>query len=459
MAQQIVVTFQGEGSGVEHLTWAQWSSWASMVHGGGTVEWTGGTMPLEAGRTTEDIATLLKFIMSRHQALRTRFLLADDGEPRQVVSDSGEIALEIVDAADDDDPAEVAAAVSQRLEAAEWNETTDWPVRMAVIRQRGAAVHFVALYSHLVIDGYGFEALVADLKNLDFATGRHLAPVAGLQPLDQARMQQLPAARRQHKTALRRWEHQLRTIAPRRFGESTDKRSPRYWEASFTSPATYLALPAIAARTKGHTGGILLAAYAIAIARISGTGTSVIRTLVSNRFRPGLAETVGAVMQSALCLIDTADCTFDEVVARAFKAQIVAGMNAYYDPPKLWEVIDQIHIERGVEIDLMCYFNDRRRSLAQVPVGPAASERDVRAALPLSEWRWGPRHDDPDATCYLHVNSVPDTIDFTLLVDTHSVSPADMEGCLRGIESMIVDAAFDPDTSSGIRSAPISVLN
>ncbi len=458
MAQLIPVRFAGEGAGVEKLTWAQWSSWASMVGGGVAIEWTGGTMPLAEGTTVDEVAATLGFLMSRHQSLRTRFREDVDGKPEQVVFDSGEIMLEVVDAADDEDPAVVTEAVRARLEATEWDGLTDWPVRMSVIRHHGAAAYFVALYSHLVIDGYGFDALVADLPNLDHATGRHLAPVGGMQPLEQARMQRSPASLKQHQMAMKKWERWLRTIAPRRFPESRDKREPRYWEATYSSPATFLALPAIAERTKVHTGSILLSAHAIAVARISGDSTSVIRTLVSNRFRPGFAESVSAVMQSGLCIVDVADCTFDEVVAKTFKSQLAAGMAAYYYPPDLWDMIDRISAERGIEIDLMSYFNDRRRSVAaQLPTGPIASREEVLAALPDSTLTWGPRTDGPDATCYLHINSVPDTIEYTLLVDTHSISPSDMEGCLHGIEAIIVEAAFDSHMSSGVRSAPVSV--
>ncbi|OLB81313.1 MAG: condensation protein [Actinobacteria bacterium 13_2_20CM_2_71_6] len=448
--------FEGDGSGIEDLTWGQWAAWGSM-QGSGRSEANGGAIPLPEGTTVEEIANLLGFIMSRHQSLRTRLHYDADGTPRQAVSGAGEIALEVVDAADDEDPAEVAEALRARYEDTNFDHVNEWPVRMAVVRHHGAISHFVAMYPHIAIDGYGFEALVNDLANLDRATGRHLAPVAGTQPLEQARQQRTPAARRQHDASLRRWEKQLRTIAPRRYRDSPDKRAPRWWEASYNSPATYLALAAVAARTKVHTGPILLAAHAVLLARTTGNNPSVLRVLVSNRFRPGFAESVSALAQSALCVIDVADCTFDEAVARAWKSLLTAGLHAYYDPRRLWDLIDRVNEERGVEVDTMCYYNDRRRSIAQAATGPVPTEDQLRAALPLGKLRWGPPTDVPDAGCYLHINSVPDTIDYTLRVDTHCISPAEMEACLRGLESVIVEAAFDPALSTGVRSMPAPV--
>jgi hypothetical protein len=69
---------------------------------------------------------------------------------------------------------------------------------------------------------------------------------------------------------------------------------------------------------------------------------------------------------------------------------------------------------------------------------------------------WGPRSNDPDAICYLHVNPADGVAELNLRADTHAVSPADLEGSLRGMEELIVAAAFDPTTMTGVRSqAPV----
>ena len=443
MTHHITVPFRGDGHGTGELTWGQYAAWRSMKLIGIT-EWTGGTMPLDDGMTVQDVVTLLGFIMSRHQSLRTRLAFDADGVPRQVLSDAGEITLEVVDLGDDDDPATVAATVRERYEAAPWDATTDWPVRMAVLRRQDRAVHFVALYCHMVIDGYGFEALVADLANLEPGTGRHLAPVGGVQPLDLARAQRGPSARRQQAASLRYWERHLRAIEPQRFRDRLVPQHERWWEAGYTSPAMHLALAAYTERTKVHSGTVVLAAYAVVLARLSGQHTGVFRIVVSNRFRPGFAASVSNLAQAGLAVIDTAGCTFDEAVERAWKSQLAAGMYAYYDPHDLWALVDRVAAERAVELDTFCYYNDRRRTAAQTYSGPAPTADQVAAALPASTLRWGPSSDEWDPSCILHINTVPDTIDLTLRVDTTFVSPAGIEACLRGIESLIVAAAFDP---------------
>jgi hypothetical protein len=436
---RITVPFEGEGSGIEELTWGQFAGWRSMQVVGVT-EWTGGTMPLPAGTTVQDITTMLGFIMSRHQSLRTRLLVDGDGPPKQALSASGEITFEVYD--DDGSPERQAAAIRARYEAAPWDPVTDWPVRMAVVADGDRAVHFVALYCHMVIDGYGFEALGADLANLDPATGRQLAPVRGVQPLELARAQRGREARRHHNASLRYWERHLRTIEPQRLPERPPQEE-RWWEATLTTPATQLALGAIAERTKVHTGTILLAAYAVMLGRLSGQATGVFRIVVSNRFRPGFAESVSNLAEAGLAVIETADGTFDEVLARTWKSLLTAGMHAYYHPRDLWALLDRVSAERGVELDTLCYFNDRRRSAAQAPADPAPTPEQITAARPQSTLRWGPRSNEWDATCFLHVDAAGDAIDLTWRVDTAHVSPQMLEDCLRGIESLVVTAALE----------------
>ncbi|GAA2601906.1 hypothetical protein GCM10010399_35840 [Dactylosporangium fulvum] len=441
-AQRLPVRFAGEGSGVEDLTWGQWAAWGSMQISG-EADWAGGTMPLTDGQTVEEITRLLAFIMSRHQSLRTRLRLDADGTPRQELSASGEVHLEVVDAGGRD-PAEVAEEVRERYETAPFDVEHDWPVRMAVVCRDGVAAHFVAIYSHLAIDGYGIAALAADLANFDRATGRHLTPVAALQPFELVRQQRSRAALRQQAMSLRHWERHLRTVTPHRFRPVAVRSEPRYWEASYRSPALFLALDVVAGRAKVHSGAVLLAAYAIMLSRMSGDPRSVVRTLVSNRFRPGFQESVAGVAQSALCVVDTAGADFDEVVARAWKSQLSAGMHAYYDPRELWALIDRVAAERGAEFDLTCYFNDRRRSLSQSSDRVTVTSVELSSALRESRLRWGRKSNTPDVTCFLHVNPVPDTIDLTLRVDTDYVSPDDLANCLRGIEELVVGAAW-PD--------------
>ena len=157
------------------------------------------------------------------------------------------------------------------------------------------------------------------------------------------------------------------------------------------SSAGHLALATIAKRTGvDDTSSVLLAAFAVSLARVSDVRPSVVRTVVNNRFRAGFAESVSAVNQSGLCVIDVADASFDEVVGRAWRSAVGAGLHAYYDPHELHRLFDSVGRERGVRLDMSCFFNDTRRvGVDQSEAAATPSELDE--ALHHSEFRWGQR--------------------------------------------------------------------
>ncbi|OLB79450.1 MAG: hypothetical protein AUI14_10285 [Actinobacteria bacterium 13_2_20CM_2_71_6] len=448
VTDRIIVAFEGDGSGVEELSWGQRDIWMAMVRQRNWLP-VGGWKPLPAGTTVEDVADELRYLMSRYQTMRTRLCFDAEGRPRQVVSDSGEIALEIVDADDDADLDVFAEALKDRYQDTDYDFVNEWPVRMAVIRHRGVPTHMVVIMCHLVTDGLG------GLVMLNEVGVRETAPVNGMQPLEQARWQRSPAGQRQNEAALRYWEGILRKVPPRRFTDSVDKRAPRHWRGEFSSPALRLAVQAIAERTKVGSSPVLLAVFAVALARTNGINPVVIRPMVSNRFRPGLADVVSMVAQYGLCALDVAEVTFDEVLERARRATMAVYKRAYYDPAQLAELVERIAAERGPEFDVGCYFNDRRIEDRQAVPGPVPTPERIHAALPDSAFVWTTQQDVPFERLIVHFDDVPDALRAIIFMDTHFVSPAEGEALLRGMEAVAVEAAFDPAVPTRIAPQPV----
>ena len=447
MAGRIVVPFEGAGSGAGELSWGQREMWGAIRRRGSSLA-IGGVIPLRAGTTVEDVAAELRFIMSRHQSLRTRLSLRADGSPRQVVAASGEICLEVIDVGDAD-PAEAAESVYDRFHSVEYDYVSEWPVRMAVIRRRGALSHMVVMYCHLAVDGGGIVALMADLAvmaEMDPVTGRCGTPVPGMQPLEQARREGTPAGRQQSAATLRRWERLLRTIPAGRFGDcGGDQRGPRFVEAGFRSPAMHLSVRAIAARCGTDASAVLLAAFAVALFRVTGINPSVALVVVSNRFRPGFADTVSTVSHPSLCVLDVAGAGFDEAVARAGQSALSVYKNAYYDPLERDELVARIGRERGEEIDIACFFNDRRIQTREKVSGQVPAPGQVRAALPLSSLRWRDKPLDPvGERFFVDVEDATDAVELRVCADTHYLSVANAERFMREMETVTVQAALAP---------------
>jgi hypothetical protein len=451
MTHQILVAFKGEGAGIGELTWAQRGIWRSIQHQGSS-EFMGGAVRLPEGVTMDQLATGLRFVMSRHQALRTRLTFGEDGDPRQQVFAEGEVAIEIVDVGDRD-PDVVADEVQNRYQSTDFDYAGEWPLRTAAICRDGMPLHYIAVYSHLIIDAHGLNVLVDDLATMDPATGESPKPVTAIQPLEQAAQQSTKAAARQTDAAVRHWARVLRTASPVRFTGSTDHREPRYWRMDYYSPSADRAMRAIAARVGTDTSPVLLAAYAVALARTVSTNPIVLQIAVSNRFRPGCAESVSALAQASPCLLDIADRTFDEAVGKAVQAAMTTYLHAYYNPVHRAAMVARVNEERGEKVDLECYFNDRRDADRSGDSRTPPTIAEIEAAVAATTVSWGPHTTVAQPSLYLNVNDAVDGIEFTMIADTHVVSPADMEAVARTLESVVVAAAGDGTTPTGVMAA------
>jgi hypothetical protein len=437
MRDKVVVQFAGDGSGVAELSWGQQEIWGVMQGKDSSLPM-GGARGLPPGQTVADVAAGLSFIMSRHQALRTRLRLGPDGQTEQVVHAAGEITLEVADAGDSD-PGEVAAAIAAEYKARMFDYEHEWPLRMAVITQHGNATHITQVVCHIVLDAFGLAALYDDFDHRDERTG----PVTAMQPMEQASRQRGPSGRRAHEASMRYFERLAGTAPELQFKESADLRQPRFWQVTLDSPAGHRAVVMLAARLGLSTSPVLLAAFAIALSSVSASRRVTVHLVVSNRFRPGFANSVSPVMQTCLGVIDT-DGPFEEVVKRAWQSALGAYKHAYYDPAGKNELADRLTAERGVELDWSVIFNDRRvLSRESANSAPAADGApSLRDELTRSTLTWGDRNDVPQQIVFLSICDVPDTLCCEVWADTNFVSPTDIEGLLRRMETVIVSAAL-----------------
>src|SRR5512142_1896605 len=358
-AERVSVPFSGTGAGTGPLSWGQIESWNAVRTLG---HWMpiGGTKPLPRGTTVADVADELRYLMSRFVTARTRLRFGPDGTPWQEVAAAGEITLEVYDA-DPGTGGAMAEAVAERYRDTDLDFSVEWPVRMAVVRDDGAPSHLVALLSHFATDGVGALTMIREVAE------RPRDPVDGLPPLEQARWQRSPAGQRQNAAAQRYFEGILRRMPAARFRTPAAPCHPRYWRAVFDSAALPLALRPVVDRTGADPSVVLLAVFATALAETFGRNPVVVRPLVSNRFRPGLAGVVCTAVQAGLCEVDAAGADLDEVVARAARAALPAYKHAYFDQRDLFALVDRIGAERGERLEIGCFLNDRRTGEADPP--------------------------------------------------------------------------------------------
>lgn len=445
MVDRIMVPFHGDGDGVEELTWAQIGLWQGMVVTGRSVTMAG-SAPLPPGTTVEQIADLLGYVVGRHQALRTRLRLRNDGLPLQVCVSAGTVPLEIVDAAD---PTSAAREVESRYRETNFDYEHEFPVRMAVIRHNGRVVHMVAVYLHTALDAGGLEALLADIFSRDPATGTG-KPVIAIEPMEQARKQRSPAARRQSAASMAYLEHALRTMHPSQFGEPRhENRGIRM--IRYRSPATALAVPRIAAQEGMNTSSVLLAVFAVGLARMLGHGRIMAMLMVGNRFRPGFADSVSPLVQLSPYLIDVGGVSLSDAAGRARTSVLNAYKNAYYDPYEQEAVIDRVRADRG-DIDYSCIYNDRRRSDRDTPDQRLSTAEEIRAALLQAEHNWEYRPDMSSRHLFLTVEDAPDAIDFVMTADTRYFTDDDIIAITAEFENVAAQTATEPTLATGVET-------
>ena len=460
---RMVVQFAGAEAGTEPLTWGQKAILQDMQDSGNQFSM-GGMLALPEGSTVGDAAARLSGLMGRHATLRMRLGTDSAGRLCQEVAGSGQMGLDILtipDDADRADAARYAADLRETWPLARFDFHRDWPLRMAVVRHRGACLHLVWVLSHLAADGGAHLLLLADLLAGETA-GRAAGGPRRPQILDVARSERTPQLRQLSGRAMRHWESQLRHIPAQTFGEPAHPRGQsgqRYWQARFSSPAAHLAMLAIARRTGTDASRVTLAVIATAIGRATGVHPLTIKVMVNNRFRPGLADVIAPIAQNSVVTIDVTDTTIDEVVARARSASLTAGMRAYYDPDGLREVTARLDAERGYPARVTCRVNDQRamviRADDEAYLGEVTPEQ-VMQRLAESSLTWlGPRENMHEQANIL-IENRPGVVSLHMMWDLRCLTNGQVEALLRGVEEVAVEAAFDPAAPTKVspRSLP-----
>ncbi|MFC4038537.1 condensation domain-containing protein [Dactylosporangium siamense] len=432
MSDQVRFEFAGDGSGVDDLAWGQQEIWLAMVRQRSWIP-IGGPSRLKPGTTLDDIVDDLRYTLGRYQSMRTRLRFDADGRVRQEVSAGGEFTIEVYDAPDDAET--FASALFDWYRSGDLDHVKDWPVRVGVVRRHGELTHQVTVATHLVTDALGGAIM------MDEVTRRESAPVAGLQPLEQARRQRSPAGQRQNEAALRYWRRQLRTVPARTVPASTDPCEPRYREGLLHSPAMHLALRIIVERHGVDPAAALLAVFAVAAARVFGVEPVVIRPIVGNRFWPGLADVVSPVNQAGLCVVDVAGAPFPEVLDRVRRAVMSTYKYASFDPLRLAEVVADVERERGEPIDLSVLFNDRRTG-DRLDLGDGATPELMMEALARTRLDWPVARDSPHEPLMVNVEDAVDAVQVRIVFDTHHLAPAVAEACVLAMQQVAVGAAL-----------------
>jgi hypothetical protein len=135
------------------------------------------------------------------------------------------------------------------------------------------------------------------------------------------------------------------------------------------------------------------------------------------------------------------DTTFDEALRRVGRRIIATFKNGYYDPTQMAALVEHIGRERGDDLDIHCYYNDRRLTAEDKPVDTPPTPDDVRAALPATTIDHEPLARRIGERLFAAVEEKPGSFHLTLEADTWHLSRDAMTALARTIEETAVQSS------------------
>ncbi|WP_326760221.1 amino acid adenylation domain-containing protein [Streptomyces phaeochromogenes] len=243
-------------------------------------------------------------ISARHEILRTRYAMAPDGHPVQIVDAPVESAavlpLEQV-------PGESSAERERRLTELVAAQTstpfdleTDWPLRASLLRLADDDHVLCLVFHHIACDAWSTRILLTELSALygAFSAGRPspLAPLP-VQYGDYAAWQRDQLTGESLQRQLTHWRRTLEDAAPTELPTDRSRPATRDHagaEVLFDFPA---GLPKSVRRLAAVHGTtpftVMMAAFQAVIARSTGQSDLSIGTVVSGRAQPELQSLIG----------------------------------------------------------------------------------------------------------------------------------------------------------------------
>ncbi|MBO4207675.1 AMP-binding protein [Micromonospora echinofusca] len=391
------------------------------------------TAPVPVDRVTAAWSALVL----RHQVLRTLMTDGADG-PRQHLRADGAYPPLLRDTTPDA-LSETADATAAELAATAFHLDREWPVRWALLRVDGLVEAVAVAASHVSLDGWSLELLLAELRIL--VDGERTLPAPGWQPLDQAGYEASPAGQRRARQSLAYWRDRLPAVPQRIFDGPEHDGGPLpvvTWRMESTAVAA--AATALAQQTGASSSTVVLTAALLVQTALTGRDRAVVKLIAGNRNTPRQRQLATGIAQNALLVFDIGDGDVTDVVRRCYRDSTESYFHAIYPP----DALDTLIAAEAPQADLSVYFNDSRMGRDfDVPTGPPdrATLTELATHTTVRQIAAVARH---DMTFFLAMPHLAGGCALHLLADTRRVPAAVCVRALRGIETLLCEAALRP---------------
>jgi hypothetical protein len=312
--------------------------------------------------TVEDVTNSLSILITRHEVLRTAFVVGP--QPCQRVASVGTLMVDIYSVEDDQGTqADLKAELVKRLHTTAGHQPTEQrlmglPLRVALVTRAEVVCACLVEFSHLAVDRSAANIVARELAKLIRAPAARIIGPPRHQPLDQAELERSDLGIRRIRSALEYWSSRLAVMPSPLYltsgarPGSTNAQSEDAVSIKMSSTAAALALQCISARTRTSLASCVLAALCAVLSVRTGYYKLVFPVTSCNRFERHLSNYVGTLAQSAIATVDVGSVSFDELVRRAWFGMSKGCNFGIYDINQRQKIGNQIAHDRGV---YFCY--------------------------------------------------------------------------------------------------------
>jgi Condensation domain len=279
--------------------------------------WSGWSLP--DGVETEQVRRALRTVGAHHPSLHTAYDLADPTSPTQSVAAFDDVELTAFESGE---TAAMAAEVFDR--PFDLRHGFGW--RAHVVTESGRPTEVLLVRHHIVADGWCDGLLERDFYT--FLRDPAAAPAA-TGPLELATWQHAAQQQRTWASAAAHWEKVLTFGAGNGF-PGADPNVNQGLQCTVRSRVAHAHARELAARTRTSLSSVVLAAYTLAVARVTGVERLVAESMCSNRFRPQWREVVTSMNQWSAAPITAVD-DLEEHISRVHRAAMTAYRHSMYD--------------------------------------------------------------------------------------------------------------------------------
>lgn len=457
----ITVNFTGARACRAPLTWGQYGIWVKFqVDPDCDLNGSWVLTVQDKGTSVAAAAEAVSRIAVRHEALRTRLQFSED-KVWQVVDKSGALRITITEAGESTVMTTVVTAVHRQREA-KFDLFEEFHTRIGFVTVEGFVRFIILTFSHIAADGAAAQILMNELQLA--LSGREMPDEPLMQPSDLAwKQEQTPECRVQTERSARYWSEQYRRIPPTMFPLAGPAEDPRRQQAVLVSPAVDMAAEIIAGDARVTTSAVLLAATCVMAGVWTGHQVSAMNALAHNRVQPGHRGLVTNLVQLGLVVVDLErELSFREIARQAWLSSLNAYRYAYYDQTAISRVIEEASRERGVNVNPFCCFNDLRglgrlgrSSHGAIGLAKGSGDQALHESLARTSltWETGNVPWSRCRFCMQVVDHGPASA-LVLIADTCYLPRASIEGFLRGIEELLVRAAFRDVKITDVRAHP-----